>query len=395
METWFERSWLYILMGVMLASGTVNTIVAKFQDSMSSDGKTFNHPYFQTASMFVGELMCLLFFYFMKLVSKKPEDQLLPPDSKPPVKKKGCVGYLGPFIFALPAVFDLSASTLMMVGLGLTAASVYQMMRGLIVVVVALYSVVFLRRTLFRHQVLGVVFVLVGVFIVGLASILKSQSSSRNPILGAILIVAAQFLAGGVFVVEEKFFGDVKVPALQAVGIEGLCGLTYFCILLPIFYGIPCYDEDLCSGDGHVEDFTFAFKQLPGNGLLFFLFFAYIFSISFFNWSGISVTKKASSLARSTIDTSRTLFVWIIDLAARTETFDYLQLIGFLILVVGTLMYNEVLVFPYWGFKESVENNREYMRRLKEKQAAKLNGEVKEDEITAAEEMKPAKDAPN
>ena len=108
METWLERSWVYILMGVMMAAGTVNTIVAKVQDMLSSDGKSFNHPYFQTATMFVGELMCLFFFYFMKLVSKKAEDQLLPADTKPPVKKKGCVGCLGPLIFALPAVFDLT-----------------------------------------------------------------------------------------------------------------------------------------------------------------------------------------------------------------------------------------------------------------------------------------------
>lgn len=387
MARFVDKFWLAILMGTMLAAGTINTMVAKIQDMLKSNGKSFNHPYFQTATMFVGELMCLFFYYFTKLFEKKKpaaetEERLT--TQRANARPRTCKQRLGPMIFALPAVFDLTGSTLMMIGLGLTAASVYQMLRGIIVVVVALYSVIFLRRRLFIHQIIGVAFVFVGVLLVGIASVIWSSESSRSPILGAVLILIAQFLAGGVFVVEELFFGDVDTPALQAVGIEGLSGLTYFCILLPIFYGIPCNDPDLCSGDGHVENFLYAFKQLGDNGLLLFLFFAYIFSISFFNWSGISVTKTASCLARSTIDTSRTLLVWVIDLAVGWEKFLVMQLIGFLLLVFGTLLYNEALVLPFWGLKESVERSREYRKKLKAEIAARIGGKTVEE----AEELK-------
>lgn len=374
MARFVDKFWLAILMTIMLASGTINTMVAKIQDMIKSDGNSYNHPYFQTATMFVGELMCLVFYFFAKLFAKKQAQEEESLQTKVDIKPKGCKARMGPMIFALPAVFDLTASTLMMIGLGLTTASVYQMMRGLIVVVVALYSLIFLRRRLFQHQIVGVVFVFVGVLLVGIASVIWSNSSSRNPALGAILIIIGQFFAGGVFVVEEKFLGDIKIPALMAVGIEGLSGLTYFCILLPIFYAIPCYDEQMCSGGGHVENFLYAFKQLGDNGLLMFLFFAYIFSISFFNWSGISVTKSTGALARSTIDTSRTVLVWVIDLAVRWEIFNGLQFAGFIILVFGTLLYNEAIILPFWGFRESVERKRKYAEKLKEYIAAKLAG---------------------
>ena len=389
MARFVDKFWLAILMAIMLASGTINTMVAKIQDMVKSDGNSYNHPYFQTATMFVGELMCLVFYFIAKLFAKKqPLEE--PLQSKIELKPKGCKEKLGPMIFALPAVFDLTASTLMMIGLGLTAASVYQMLRGLIVVVVALYTVIFLRRRLFQHQIVGVVFVFIGVLLVGIASVIWSSSTSRNPFLGAILIIIGQFFAGGVFVVEEKFFGDIQVPALQAVGIEGLSGLTYFCILLPIFYAIPCNDQDMCAGSGHVENFPYAFKQLGANGLLMFLFFAYIFSISFFNWSGISVTKTTGALARSTIDTSRTVLVWAIDMAVGWEHFLGMQFAGFILLVFGTLLYNEAIVLPFWGFKEAVANNKEYRRKLKEDTENKLAGIIptEEEELKSQHESK-------
>lgn len=50
------------------------------------------------------------------------------------------------FWFAIPAAFDCTASSLMFIALTQCAASVYQMMRGAIVVITALFSVLFLKR---------------------------------------------------------------------------------------------------------------------------------------------------------------------------------------------------------------------------------------------------------
>ena len=40
----------------MLASGSANTLVQKYQNDESADGNLFTHPYFQTGIMFLGEL---------------------------------------------------------------------------------------------------------------------------------------------------------------------------------------------------------------------------------------------------------------------------------------------------------------------------------------------------
>lgn len=48
------------------------------------------------------------------------------------------------------------------------------------------------------------------------------------------------------------------------------------------------------------------------------------------------------------IDTCRTLFIWVFSLAFGWETFSFLQVIGFLVLIYGTFLFNDVVPPPYF-----------------------------------------------
>ena len=99
-----------------------------------------------------------------------------------------------------------------------------------------------------------------------------------------------------------------------------------------------------------MEDTTRAFQDFGANWVILLLSILICFSIASFNTFGVAVTKNASSAQRSTIDTSRTVLVWIFQLATRQEKFKVLQLVGFILLVCGTLVYNEIVVIRYMGF---------------------------------------------
>lgn len=86
--------------------------------------------------------------------------------------------------------------------------------------------------------------------------------------------------------------------------------------------------------------------------MIIFLIFLTMCSIAGFNVTGIATTKYASAAQRSTIDTSRTFLIWIMSLILGLETFLPWEIPGFILLVAGTLLYNEIVVFPYWGFNE-------------------------------------------
>lgn len=88
------------------------------------------------------------------------------------------------------------------------------------------------------------------------------------------------------------------------------------------------------------------------NWVIPFLFFLTIVSIALFNSTGIAMTKYASAAQRSTIDTSRTLTIWIMSLLLKLEPWEPWEIPGFILLAAGTLLYNEIIVFPYFGYNE-------------------------------------------
>jgi hypothetical protein len=172
------------------------------------------------------------------------------------------------------------------------------------------------------------------------------------------MIILAQIFASSLLIVEEKLLGQYYLDPLKVVGFEGLWGLLIWCILLPIFQQIPCSSKDLCPY-GVLEDSTQAFKDFGNHHVLIGLSVAICFSIALFNAFGVSVTKNASAAQRSTIDTSRTVIIWIFFLIVpfndKREEFSVLQLFGFIFLVFGTLVFNEILILPFLGFDQSTK----------------------------------------
>lgn len=69
------------------------------------------------------------------------------------------------------------------------------MMRGLIVVITALMSIIFLGKKQYRHHWTGIGLILTGVFIVGFASV-SGDSSDSTSVLGLILLIGSQCFVG-------------------------------------------------------------------------------------------------------------------------------------------------------------------------------------------------------
>lgn len=117
------------------------------------------------------------------------------------------------------------------------------MMRGLIVVITALMSVVFLGKKQYRHHWTGVVLIITGVFIVGYASVAgaaKDGGGGGQAFLGILLLIGSQLFAGTMFIVEEKFLGDYYLEPFFVVGTEGMFGFAYYLVLLPIMQLVKC-----------------------------------------------------------------------------------------------------------------------------------------------------------
>jgi hypothetical protein len=139
---------LALVIGVFITTGSFNTISQKMVDEQNipafENGRwtsiTFSHPIFQAAAMFYGEYLCLL---VSKLLSLR-QSKSLP---------------CNPLLFLLPALCDVIATPVMckrtlhrladvlsVCGLFLTYPSIYQMLRGSLIVFTGLLSWIFLKR---------------------------------------------------------------------------------------------------------------------------------------------------------------------------------------------------------------------------------------------------------
>lgn len=99
-------------------------------------------------------------------------------------------------------------------------------------------------------------------------------------------------------------------------------------------------------------------------------------SIASFNATGVAITKFATAAQRSTVDTSRTLVIWCVSLALGWEEFLWPELVGFILLVAGTLIYNEIYVVPIDFMSE---NTREAIK-TREAKAGRLGAGVVDDD---------------
>jgi len=321
----------------MVVFGSINTITTKIADITSSKGingqvAVFDHPFFQAAGMFLGEFLCMIAFRVMVCYNAQTGKQMER-------------AQFNPLIFVLPACCDMTATSLMYIGLNWTYASVFQMLRGAVIIFTGIMSVIFLGKKLRLYHWCGMILVLLGLSCVGVASVLYTDGNTAgasHPLLGDVVIICAQVVVSVQMVVEEKFIGKYKVPALQVVGWEGLFGFCILSCLLVVFYFIP----------GHFEDSPDAFAQMSNSWVISVAVLGNILSIAFFNHFGISITKYASATTRMVMDSIRTVVIWVISLILKWQEFQYLQLVGFLLLLLGTCVYNEILIIPMLGIPE-------------------------------------------
>uniref|UniRef100_A0AAR5Q7F1 EamA domain-containing protein n=1 Tax=Dendroctonus ponderosae TaxID=77166 RepID=A0AAR5Q7F1_DENPD len=314
---------------LMVFTGSINTISTKWADTIKSVGrdgelKNFDHPFFQASTMFLGELMCLVLFKTLYIIYSRRADGTEDVSEL----TKGNRNF-NPLILYIPAICDMTATSIMYIGLNLTFASSFQMFRGSVIVFVGLLSVAFLNRNLERREWSGIGFVIIGLAVVGVADFVsqngEQQHNKNDVITGDMLIVIAQIIQAVQMVVEEKFVRGENIPSLQAVGWEGLFGFVTLALLQIPFYFIHAVPPLTQRSGDRLEDAIDALVQMGNSIPLFFAILGTIISIAFFNFAGISVTKEMSATTRMVLDSVRTIVIWVFSLAFFGQAFHWLQ----------------------------------------------------------------------
>ncbi|XP_033232096.1 solute carrier family 35 member F6-like [Belonocnema kinseyi] len=340
--TYYQKTLIFFI----IFTGAFHTLSVKFADRVDAIGENgevrkFNHPFVQAAFMFLGETLCLLVFKMLCWYHNKKADGSI--ETNPLTKGNRDAS---PLILIIPALCDVIATSLRYIGLTMTYASSFQMLRGAVIVFTGILSVGFLDRRLGSREWSGIGLVIIGLIIVGITDVLtEGRSIGTNvTITGDLLILCAQVMTAVQMVVEEKFVGGNNVPALQAVGWEGIFGLTALLLaMVPLNYikaGPPFAD----NSRGTLEATVDAFVQIGNSSQLLIAVIGIMLTIAFFNFSGLSVTKEISATTRMILSSICTILIWGFSLAFQWQVFHYLQLVGFTVLVLGMCFYTNLFI---------------------------------------------------
>lgn len=331
-------SW-YLIAGILII-GTINTIISKLQDRICIDKCEtdnpiyFEQPLIQTLNMFIGESLCLIVYLIYKYQDTFNEDvrrQDTLEEQEPLIPRLQVPINLNNVVFKnwkliLPALCDVISSTCMNIGLILVSPSIFQTLRGSLIIFTALISMIFLRKKYTIHQMIGLFIIFSGISVVG-----TSTGSNTSDTIGICMILLAQVFTATQYVLEEKIMTtpqqNSSVTPLLAVGLEGIFGIILVLAVSPVYFVAMKVDP------------IKLFYQITSNYLIWITFVILVFTIAIINYLGLTLTKNMSSVSRTTVDACRILVVWIVSIVIGWEVFSLIQLLGFLIMLSGIYIY--------------------------------------------------------
>jgi len=365
----------------MLLSGCINTISKKEQNTSYAKGwrqgeHSFTHPWFQTIIMFLGEALCMLGFFYQRCSAKRKEQKNIQNDTgSEPVSQEGTTGVKAKVfqpVLLIPTFLDLLGTSFGGIGLVYCAPSIWQMLRGSIIIFTGILSWIFMKRPLKPYQIFAICFTMVGLVAVGCSSYFESLDQQKSSsdfssdkdddtespgkvIFGIVFILLGQFVAACQMVVEEKLLKGRGLVPVHIVGMEGSFGfLLMLFVILPLLFFIPGDQESPIYNN--YENSIDALYQMYYNSNILFMGILYCLSIAFYNFFGLSVTRYLTCVHRTLIDACRTIFVWAFELirpgdkGEKWTRWSYLELAGFVFLIFGTINYYGILKLPCFNY---------------------------------------------
>ena len=343
-----------ILYSLFVFTGSVIGITAKILQSIKSYGTKFKHPFMYSFVLFLSETTGILTY---KYCFQKEDEESIP--------KEESITKLKPklYIFTIPAIFDLFSSFFGMLSYENLPASITTMFDGGNTICVFLLSLFFLKNTHSQNNFIGVFLLIIGLFFISLSAIndknrrfehTETTSGLVQTIVGILCCIFCNIFTALHAITEEYIFKTRIIHPIKLIGFEGLFGTIFSFTLILIFSQIKFGKsiEFLCikdkeTGSLYIENFYIAIRQILEEKQIIFLVILLFFLFIIYNYCYITITKVTNATTNIVLYNLTALFIWIFFLIPihkeeNQEKIGILQCIGFLILILGVCVYNDV-----------------------------------------------------
>ena len=202
----------------------------------------------------------------------------------------------------------------------------------------------------------------VGVAVVGVGDLLFEDQEALNAILGDAFALSAMIFWAAQLTYEEKFVKKHNIKPMHALGLKGIFSLIILTSMLLGFYFLKV-PFDMGQPNGVMEDAIDGFLQLGNNIQLLLSYICklslhfskgYIQNSTLFSattlilvisaLAGIGVMRKLSAVHVVVFNTSRSVIVWAFSLAVSWQKFQALQVVGFVFIILGVMVFNDILI---------------------------------------------------
>jgi hypothetical protein len=157
---------------------------------------------------------------------------------------------------------------------------------------------------------------------------------------------------------------------MRMVFTEGAFGIAIMGVVVAITSLAPCpnldYMKDKCmtyNGASHIDSLPVFFQQIGTNKMLLLFIICFLISMSISVPLAVTISKLINPVSRALADVCRTVLIWgfclLLTLELRNDEqyqledigvlVNLLKLAGFALVVIGTLMYHEIIRFPGIG----------------------------------------------
>jgi drug/metabolite transporter (DMT)-like permease len=284
-----------------LISGTFSALTCKMAyDTMSIgvDGteKAFAKPIMMLLLMFAAMVPAIFFWAIQQFFLPKEDRDVL--------------NYKTLAVLVVPSLCDLLCTLLLLVAQLYITASLWQMMRGSIVVITSLLKSFVLKHKLKLYMWTGVGIITIAMLIAASTSFMdnpdkSAAAASKDPRIGIMLVVLGCIAQGVQYVFEEKVMSVDNVPPLVVIGCEGIWGTLLTLVLVyPLAYALPGADS------GHFENPYDAIAMIQNSPLLFNLVICFVITVTMYNVAAVYVTKYLSAIYHAILDNFRPITIW-------------------------------------------------------------------------------------
>lgn len=248
--------------------------------------------------------------------------------------------------------------------------SIYSIGKNATVIFTAIFSVFYLKKRLLWHQIVGIVIIMVGFLSVSFSSIFYEESNPHHhsfdfmSIVGILSLFLSLVFQGYCYCFEEHLFDVYDINVAHLLGLESMMGAIVSTGIFLITMNITCTHPEFCNSEvaQKIDSPPEAIYDLKYN-YAWGYFILTMFSIMIFNLLGVFVTKHSGAVFRVVLDTLRTIVIWIISLLVGFEKLTPfgklgLELTGFVLLIFGNLVYNELVVLRFCGLAKDVKKKK-------------------------------------